>query len=93
MQLMFKNNLFFFFEERARMYGNGCVSECLYNAIFVCRFWTVEGVTSSIREKDIRHHVSESSESAWGAAEARPEKVIVEVVRKGIVGGRCWNIF
>ena len=31
-------------------------------------------------------------ESAWGAAEARQEKVIVEVVRKGIVAGRCWNI-
>ena len=31
-------------------------------------------------------------ESAWGAAEARQERVIVEVVRKGIVVGRCWNI-
>ena len=31
-------------------------------------------------------------ESAWGTAEARPERVIVEVVRKGIVAGRCWNI-
>jgi len=33
---------FFFFEECARVYGNGCVSECLYNAIVVRRFWTVE---------------------------------------------------
>ena len=31
-------------------------------------------------------------ESAWGAAEARQEKVIVEVVRKGTDAGRCWNI-
>ena len=28
-------------------------------------------------------------ESAWGAAEARQEKVILEVVRKGIIAGRC----
>ena len=28
-------------------------------------------------------------ESAWGAAEARQERLIVEVVRKGIVAGRC----
>ena len=31
-------------------------------------------------------------ESAWGAAEARQEKVFVEVVRKGIDAGRYWNI-
>ena len=31
-------------------------------------------------------------ESAWGAAEARQEKVIVEVVRKGIVVGKCWSM-
>ena len=31
-------------------------------------------------------------ESAWGASEARQDKVILEVVRKGIVGGRCCNI-
>ncbi len=24
------------------VYGNGCVSECLYNAILVRRLWTVE---------------------------------------------------
>ena len=46
------------------MYGNGCVSECLYNAIVVRRFWTVEkdvyGVTANIHENDIRLHVSES---------------------------------
>ena len=29
-------------------------------------------------------------ESAWGAAEARQERVIVEVVRNGIVPGQCW---
>ena len=28
-------------------------------------------------------------ESAWGAAEARQERVIAEVVRKGIIAGRC----
>ena len=31
-------------------------------------------------------------ESAWGTAEARQENVIVEVVRNGIVAGRCWSI-
>ena len=31
-------------------------------------------------------------ESVWGAAEARQERGIVEVVRKAIVAGRCWNI-
>ena len=30
-------------------------------------------------------------ESAWGAAEARQEKVIVGVVRKDIVVGKCWR--
>ena len=28
--------------ECARVYVNGCVSECLYNAIVVRRLWTVE---------------------------------------------------
>ena len=32
-------------------------------------------------------------ESAWAAAEARQERVMAEVVRKGIVAGRCWSIF
>ena len=32
---------------------------------------------------------SNHQESASGAAEARQERVIVEVVRKGIVAGRC----
>ena len=32
-------------------------------------------------------------ESAWAAAEARQERDMVEVVRKGIVAGRCWSIF
>ena len=31
-------------------------------------------------------------ESAWGAAEARQERGIVEVVRKGIVVGKCWSM-
>ena len=31
-------------------------------------------------------------ESAWGAAEARQERDIVEVVRKGIVVGKCWSL-
>ena len=46
------------------MYGHGYVSECLYSAILVRRSWTVEkgvlGVTSNIRENDIRYHMSES---------------------------------
>ena len=31
-------------------------------------------------------------ESAWGTAEARQGKVIVEVVRKAIVVGKCWSM-
>ena len=31
-------------------------------------------------------------ESAWGAADARQERVIVEVVKKGIVVGKCWSL-
>ena len=31
-------------------------------------------------------------ESAWWAAEARQERDIVEVVRKGIVVGKCWSL-
>ena len=31
-------------------------------------------------------------ESAWGAAEARQERGIVEVVRKDTVAGRCWSM-
>ena len=38
---------------------------------------------------------SDDQESAWGAAEARQERVIVEVVRKAIVAGQfvfiCWT--
>ena len=34
--------LLFLFDECARVYGNGCVSECLYNAIPMRRLWTVE---------------------------------------------------
>ena len=30
--------------------------------------------------------------SAGEATEARQERVIVEVVRKGIVAGRCWSM-
>ena len=48
------------------MYGNGCVSECLYIVILVRRLWTVEndvyGLTTSVRYNDmIRLHVSEST--------------------------------
>ena len=31
-------------------------------------------------------------ESAWGATEARQEKVILEVVRKGIFVVKCWRV-
>ena len=31
-----------FFKVCAWAYGNGCVSECLYNAILDRRLWTVE---------------------------------------------------
>ena len=47
------------------MYGNGCVSECLYIVILVRRLWTVEndvyGLTTNVGDDDIiRLHVSES---------------------------------
>ena len=47
------------------MYGNGCLSECIYNVILVRRLWTVEndvyGLTTSVRDIDIiRLHVSDS---------------------------------
>ena len=35
---------------------------------------------------------SSHQESAWGATEARQEKVILEVVRKGIFVVKCWSI-
>ena len=31
-------------------------------------------------------------ESVWGAAEARQERVIVDVVTKVIVAGQCWSL-
>ena len=79
------------------MDGNGRVSECLYHAVLARRLWTVEtdvyGLTCNVRDNDtIRLHVSESPGVSLGAAEARQLKVIVEVVRKRIVSGRCCNI-
>ena len=39
------------------MDGNACVSECLYDTIFVRRVWTVEkdvhGLTCNVRDNDI----------------------------------------
>ena len=39
------------------MYGNECLSECLYNVIVVRRLWTVEkdvyGLTTKVRDNDI----------------------------------------
>ena len=54
------------------MYGNGCVSECLYNAFLVRRLWTVEkdvyGLTCNVRYNDIiRLHVSESPGVSLGS--------------------------
>ena len=34
--------LIIFFEWAWSVYGNGCVNECLYDAILVRRLWTVE---------------------------------------------------
>ena len=72
------------------MDGNGCVSECLYNAILVRRLraWpAMSAITTSSGSTCPSHQ-----ESAWGAAEARQERVIVEVVTKGIVVGKCWSM-
>ena len=76
------------------MYGNGCVSECLYNAILVRRLWTVEkdvsGLTCNVRDNDIiKLHVSVSPAVSLGSCWIHPERVIVEAVRKGIVVGKC----
>ena len=53
------------------MYGNGCVSECLYNAILVCRLWTVEkdvyGLTCNVRDNDMTIHLSESPVVSLGS--------------------------
>ena len=39
------------------MDGNACVSECVYDTIFVRRVWTVEkdvhGLTCNVRDNDI----------------------------------------
>ena len=42
LSILFRFFCFFFFQECAWVDGNGCVSECLYNAILVRRLWTVE---------------------------------------------------
>ena len=80
------------------MYGNGCVSECLYNVILVHRLWTVEndvyGLTTTVGDNDIiRLTCPSHQDSSWGAAEASQERVIVEVVRKAIVVGKCWSLY
>jgi len=36
--------------------------------------------------------VPNHQQSAWGATEARQEKVILEVVRKGTFVVKCWSI-
>ena len=36
--------------------------------------------------------VPNHQQSGWGATEARQEKVILEVVRKGIFVAKCWSI-
>ena len=52
------------------------------------RAWpAMSAITTSSSTKCPSHQ-----ESAWGASEAKQDKVIVEFVRKGIVGERCWNI-
>ena len=78
----------------AWVYGNGCVSACLSNAILVRRLWTVEkdvlGLTSMSAITTSSGSMCPShQESAWGAVQAIQERVIVEAVRKGIVVGKC----
>ena len=80
------------------MYGNGCVSECLSNAILVRRLWTVEkdvyGLTCNVSDKDIIGSTCPShQESVWGAVQAIQQKVIAETVRKGIVVGKCCSMW
>ena len=84
------------------MYGNGYVSECLYNAILVRRLWTVQkdvviadiaGYAMSAITTSSGSTCQNHQESAWGAAKARQEKVTVDIVRKAIVVLKCWSIF
>ena len=52
------------------------------------RAWpTMSAITTSSGSTCPSHQ-----ESAWGAAEARQEKVIVEAVKKAIVVGKCGNM-
>ena len=52
------------------------------------RAWhTMSAITTSSDSTCPSHQ-----ESAWGAAEARQEKVIVEAVKKAIVVGKCGNM-
>ena len=44
------------------------------------------------KKKVIRLYATEVEKITWGAADARQERVIAEVVRKGIVVGKCWSM-
>ena len=77
----------------ARVYGNGCVSECLSLQCHSCaqildRGERCLGCDLHYPQNDIRYHCPSHQE----LLKPGRKKVIVEVVRKAIVIGKCWNI-
>ena len=64
---------------------------CAYSGPWrkMSRAWpAISAITTSSDSTCLSHQ-----ESAWGAAEARQERVIVEVVRKAVIAGQflCWT--
>ena len=89
---------FFFFRSVHRMCLGMDVWMNVFTMLFLCadsgpcskmsRAWPpMSAITTSSVTRCPSHQ-----ESAWGATEARQEKVILEVVRKGIFVVKCWSI-
>ena len=73
------------------MYGNECVSTDLSLRCRLCAQSLDRDPMSAITTSSGSTCPSHQ-ESAWGAAEARQERVNVEVVRKAIVVGKCLSL-
>ena len=85
----------FFFEERARVYGNGCVSECLYNAILLRRFWTVE------KGRDLQYPRKGHQAPGVRVTRSQPRELLKPgrkrllcrlLERPFTVVGKCWSM-
>ena len=89
---------FFFFRSVHRMCLGMDVWMNVFTMLFLCadsgpwskmsRVWPP---MSAITTSSVTRCPSQK-ESAWGATEARQEKVILEVVRKGIFVVKCWSV-